>query len=216
MLKMKKIILIMCVLTALLVLVGCTESISREQTKSQEPIVKSESQLQQEILNHSKGHLISNFGQKIFDEAITFSNIDMNFLDNIEVTYNINFEKYINVTERTKWDTVGRITLSYSKEGELLNTWDVIDCVNHPSLCPPFPIRNYEKALEIYNQNCNKEFNRARFSISGKSGGPPYYFVWEFADVESLRNGILVNFATAIDPKTGDILWNEEGTTCNE
>ena len=77
----------------------------------------------------------------------------------------IDLEKYVTVPNNIKSSNyfyenylLGEITLDYSPNGELLNTWGVVDCVNNPNLCPPFSINNYEEALKIYNENCNKEF----------------------------------------------------------
>ncbi len=200
---------------------------------------------QQRIIDDSKEYLISKFGEKIFDEAITFSKITLS-KNEMRIKYTIDLEKYVNVPENVKSNTyfyekyllgdlkkyvnasnniksniyfyendlLGEIILDYSKTGELLNTFGVIDCVNNPNSCPPFSINDYEEAIEIYNKKCDKKFNEVRFGMFN-SFSHPYQFVWEFSETRSMRNGVWIDFTTAIDPNTGNIVWNEQ-STCNK
>ncbi|MDO8459547.1 MAG: hypothetical protein Q7S74_00405 [Nanoarchaeota archaeon] len=223
---MKKIIFIGLILTLEVLLISCNNvnqetpahklnnQINNEQ--NQPPL----NSFQKDIIDYSESYLTSKFGQKIFDDAITFSKIDLDLSGRIRIEYTIDLEKYVTVPNNIKSSNyfyenylLGEITLDYSQNGELLNTWGVVDCVNNPNLCPPFSINNYEEALKIYNENCNKEFNEARFGIFATE--EPYRFVWEFSETNSMRNGVWVDFATGINPNTGGIVWNIR-STCNE
>ena len=221
---MKKTIFIGLILTLAVFLISCT-NVSQETPvkKVTNQINNQQNQQQptsphQKLIDNSKEYLISKFGQKIFEEAITFSKVSPSG-DRIRIEYTIDLEKYVDVPNNIKSESyfhenylLGKITLDYSQTGELLNTWSVVDCVNNPNSCPPFSIDNYEEALEIYNEKCDKVFNEARFGIF--STEEPYRFVWEFSETRSMRNGVWVDFATGIDPNTGNIIWNYR-STCN-
>ena len=175
-------------------------------------------------------YLISKFGKGLFESSITFdSAFLLNFSywggckENIEqvgdgekyiVQYRLDLSKDIILPK--SWPTDAEVRVVYNHLGKVDCTYNVVDCVNHPELCPPYKISDYRVAMEALRSAYNRTPSRLSFEgySNFNSGGGitpnESRFLWYFDDLSCGRH-CAYSWAVYVDPQTGKILYTDNG-----
>jgi hypothetical protein len=206
--------LILCIV-ATLIISGCA-SVNIEKDN----IISDVNELPSGLLEASRLYMITQCGENYFNNYITF--VEAEKVDNQYKSKEVNHTFYkiifaLNHPEtpelHSPWNEMYLVLDSNDgKDWKIYTTYEILDCADNPSKCPPFKISR-PKANEIirtYSSN-EKDFEPYINFWDGWSYAPVRAnysgYVWE-VDYQCREGGCM--FQIRINPETGQVLYIEK------